>query len=235
MKRIYIINIFCGLLALIFLLCGVGVFLLNIVAPTPAEALESIDITEAEPLEYYVGNFLIVDVFAYTGDSVEEAEDFFCYALANDKYGNTQAVSISLTSEDVLFAKIKEYACNEEAEIGDLIIECAVRARKISSYPDYISEWYGESADMYNEMLGISANLPLNFSVFSEPDDFIEARKAAKRAPLITSTACTAVGFALAFAAFLIPGLTIGKAAEPTALPAEAETEKFSDETESNE
>ena len=235
MKRIYIINYLCGLLALIFLLCGVGVFLLNIGAPTPAQALEGIDITEAEPLEYYTGEFLIVDIFAYTGDTVEEAEDFFCYALVKDKYGNTQAVSFSLTSEDVFFDKVKEYACNEEAEIGDLIIECAVRARKISSYPDYINEWYGESADVYNEMIGISTNLPLNFSVFSEPNDFIEARKADKRVPLITSTVCTVVGFAFAFAAFLIPGLTIGNAAEPTALPAEDEAEASTKETESNE
>ncbi len=232
MKKNYVINYACALLALILLIIGAGVFLINIKAPADAKSLEGMDITKAEPIEYYSAEFLIVDIYAYYGDSVLHSSEYFCYALVKDKYNNTQAVSLSITEKDSLFKDVKEYACNEEAEIGDLVIECAAKAQKISAYPDYINKWYGESAETYNEMIGISSSIPTNFEFFSSVKDFVEMRKAGQKAMLITSMICTVIGAAFALAAFLVPGIKVNKAPRLTMLQSDEAADKTTETTE---
>jgi hypothetical protein len=234
-KRNYVINFCCALLALILLICGAGVFFTNVKAPKAAQALESMDITKTEPLEYYTAEFLIVDIYSYYGDSIQRSTEYFCYALVKDKYNNTQAVSLSITDKDSLFMAVKGYACNEQAEIGDLIIECAAKAQKISAYPDYINRWYSESGATYNEMIGISTSIPMNFEFFSESDDFIETRKADQKAMLMIAMICTLIGAVFAFAAFLIPGIKVNTAPRLTAISSDSESEKTAETTEDNE
>ncbi len=235
MKKNYVINYACALLALILLICGVGVFFINVKAPKAAQPLESTDITKTEPLEYYNAEFLIVDVYSYFGDSVQHSTEYFCYALVKDKYNNTQAVSLSITDKDSLFMAVKEYACNEQAEIGDLIIECAAKAQRISAYPDYINRWYGESGAAYNEMIGISSSIPMNFEFFSESDDFIETRKADQKIMLVIAMLCTVIGAIFAFAAFLVPGIKVNTAPRLTALSSDNQSEKDAETTENHE
>ncbi len=235
MKRNYIVNYACGLLALILLIIGAGVFIINVKAPSTAQPLEGMDITKTEPLEYYNAEFLIVDIYSYFGDSVQHSSEYFCYALVKDKYNNTQAVSLSITERDSLFIDVKEYACNEEAEIGDLIIECAVKAQRISAYPDYIDRWYRESGEVYNEMIGISSSIPMNFEFFSASDEFIDMRKAEQKIMLVLSMICTVVGFLFALAAFLIPGIKVYTGPRLTMLPSDDTADKAAEATENNE
>ena len=207
MKRNYVINYCCALLALILIVCGVGVFFINIKAPKAAQPISETELSDIEPLEYYRAEFLIVDIYAYYGDSIEDAKAYFCYALVKDKHGNTNAVSISTAKVDSIFEAVKEYACDEEAQIGDLVIECAAKAQRTSAYASYIDEWYKEGAETYNEMLGVLTTASMNYEFVSEPDEFIAVRKAELKVMLIISMICTAVGAVFAFAAFLIPGI----------------------------
>lgn len=208
MKRNYVINYFCGLLALILIIIGAGVFFINIKAPANAAALEDMDISSAEPLEYYSAEFLIVDIYAYYGETEEEATALFCYALARDKDGSSKAVSLSIRVTDIAFAQVKDYALNEEAEIGDCIISGYARAQRITSLSYEIYGWYEESAQTYAEILGGLQSIPMNFEIYCDrTQDFIALRKADQRTPLITALVCTVIGAAFAFAAFLVPGL----------------------------
>lgn len=232
MKRNYVINYFLGLLALIFIFIGAGVFFMNVKAPAAASPLESIDITTVEPLEYYSGEFLIVDSYAYMGEALEEATNLFCYALVRDMYGNTQAVSISLTESDDNFETVKNYICNDEAEIGDCIIACYAQAKNISVYPDEVHNWYAESWEVYNPMLGISTGIQKNFEVYCDAaHDFVSLRKGEQRIPQIIALCCTVVGAVFAFAAFLVPGIKVQSPSLPVELPAQPDN----GETESNE
>ena len=159
MKRNYVINFCCALLALILLICGAGVFFVNVKAPKAAQALESMDITKTEPLEYYTAEFLIVDIYSYYGDSIQRSTEYFCYALVKDKYNNTQAVSLSITDKDSLFMAVKGYACNEQAEIGDLIIECAAKAQNMATV--YAQTPYARALVEITELLKYSDNSEL--------------------------------------------------------------------------
>ncbi|MBQ2733873.1 MAG: hypothetical protein IJF74_06925 [Clostridia bacterium] len=207
MKRNYVINYFCGLLAFILLAIGIGLFFTNIQAPKSAEPLEDKELSEIEALEYYTAELLIVDIYAYYGDSTEEASAYFCYALINDKHGNSNAVSFSTRVNDSAFEAVKEYACKEEAQIGDLVITCAVKTQRLTAFADYIDQWYRDAAETYNDMLGALATASVNCEFFSDADAFVDTRKADLKVMLVSSMICTAIGAVFAFATFLVPGI----------------------------
>ncbi|MBQ7010837.1 MAG: hypothetical protein IJN63_03945 [Clostridia bacterium] len=225
MKRNYILNYLCGLFAVILLFVGVGVFVINLKAPADPIILADADFTKIEALDYCFGEFCIVDAYSYTGSSQEDAEEYFCYAIALDKYGNTQAISFSIDKDDNAFNAVKQYANDPEGDVGDCVIECYAKARSLKAWSPTLLEYFDEIVTGYSEESGISVYIPLDFEFICGPlTDFAEMRREQMQVPRIAATVCTVIGGLLAVAAFLIPGIKTYSAVPKEEGPPQAET-----------
>lgn len=223
-KRNYVLNFCCGLFAIILVITGIGVFATNIKAPAAAITLSECDLTKLEMLEYYYGEFCIVDAYSFSGDNAEDPDEYYCYALVNDKFGNMQAVSFSLDKNDTPFAAVHRYVNDPEAEVGSCVIKCYTKARRIKNMSSYLLGYFNEFTKEFGEVSGITVSIPTDLEYFCGPTaSFDSLRRDQLRTPRIASAICTVIGGLLAVAAFLIPGIKTYSAVPKEEGPAQAE------------
>lgn len=231
MKKNYVINFACALLAVILLAVGIGVFMTNVKAPKAAASLGNTDISSVEILDYYYGEFCIVDVYSYTGVSQDAIEELHCYALIKDKYGNDQAVSLTVTKDDAPFEEIRLYASSPNGAIGDVVVKCYAKARNLKTWSDTLLDYYNELTKEYADIVGITVSTPIDFGYYCDAaEPFAELQKAEHNGPRIASAICTAIGGMLLFAAFLIPGIESYATAKSEFTPLTNNEEEASDD-----